>query len=188
MTAPTLVAGGWWGAPVNSVIVAGWLVGGWSGRLGFLPGARYGGLDFVFGAAIFAQSFLATAAALQALAPFFFQPLFARLKTPPGQLGLTRIKLAAHQFILAVAVVVHQRNMAGADAGAQPAFYAVGQMVVGAVFVAPGLVEFEEGLRQQAGGADAHAFAAVGAGHGRRGRAGFGPVGRRQARAARVRR
>src|SRR5690625_315009 len=186
MTAPTLVAGGWWGAPVNSVIVAGWLVGGWSGRLGFLPGARYGGLDFVFGAAIFAQSFLAPAAALQALAPFFFQPLFARLKTPPGQLGLTRIKLAAHQFILAVAVVVHQRNMAGADAGAQSAFYAVGQMVVGAVFVASGLDEFEQGLRQQAVWTDAHAFAAVDAGHGRPCRARFGPGESPQAAAALV--
>src|SRR5690625_3017649 len=164
MTAPTLVAGGWWGAPVNSVIVAGWLVGGRGGRLGFLAGARNGGLDFIFGAAVFAQSFLAPAAALQALAPFFFQPPFARLKTPPGQLGLTRIKLAAHQLVLAVAVVVHQRNMAGADAGAQPAFYAVGQMVVGAVFVAPGRDELESGLREQAGGADEDACAAVDAG------------------------
>src|SRR5690625_7287829 len=89
MTAPTLVAGGWWGAPVNSVIVAGWLVGGWSGRLGFLPGARYGGLDFVFGAAIFAQSFLATAAARQGRAPVVFHPLLAPLKPPAGQPGLT---------------------------------------------------------------------------------------------------
>src|SRR5690625_1219369 len=104
MTVPTLVAGGWWGAPVNSVILAGRLVGRGGGRIGFLTGARNGRLDFILGAVVFAQSFLAPSAALQALAALFLQPLFARFKTPSGQFGLTCIKLAAHQLVLAVAV------------------------------------------------------------------------------------